>query len=355
MDTLENSFIERQIRRTNRNLVLVNGVLLAGLLAVVALNYRYAINFVRGPKAISTENLLAIQDPEQRAQFFVQVTGDRLAPTGFQHVEQQINESTNKVESESVKYDYKALKVGERWLLVKAPGSSVATGFSGALVKDSEGADVVGQIEQAEPGLKGQFLPFVLDTVDYRDNGYWALGIGIPILVLLGWNLAKWAARTSDRSAHPIIRKLRAYGEPEMISMEIENEITQAPQAIGVAVVTRSWLFAPFVFGLKIARLPDVVWAYKKVIRHYHSFIPTGKTYSALLFSRSGESFEVSMKEKKIDELLQGVAARVPWVIAGFSNEIQAMWKNNRAALIQAVDEKRAKLASAASASSAHA
>src|SRR5581483_4671484 len=102
MDAIQNGFIERQIRRVDRNLILVNGILLAGLFAVVALNYRYAINFVRGAKTISTEDLLAIQDPERRPQFFVQVTGDRLAPTGFQHVEQQINESTNKVESESV-------------------------------------------------------------------------------------------------------------------------------------------------------------------------------------------------------------------------------------------------------------
>jgi len=354
MDTLQNSFLERQIRRTDRNLVLVNGILLAGLLAVVALNYRYAINFVRGPKAISTEDLLAIQDPEQRAQFFVQVTGERVAPTGFQHVEQQINESTNKVESESVKYDYKALKVGQRWLLVKAPGSSVATGFSGALVKDSEGADVVGQLEQAEPGLKGMFLPFVLDTIDYRDGGYWALGIGIPILLLVGWNLAKWITRTSDRSTHPIIKKLRAYGEPEMLSIEIENEITQAPTAIGPVVITRSWLFTPFFFGLKMARLADVVWIYKKVTKHSYNFIPTGKTYSALVWSRSGESVEIGMKEKKTEELLQAIATRIPWVVAGFDNKIQALWNSDRAALIQAVEERKAKMASAAS-SSAHA
>ena len=354
MDTLQNSFIERQIRRTNRNLVLVNGILLAGLLAIVALNYRYAINFVRGAKAISTEDLLAIQDPEQRPQFFVQVTGESLVPTGFREVERKDDESNNKVESQTVKYDYKALKVGERWLLVKAPGSSVATEFSGALVKDSESADVVGQIEQEEPGLKGMFLPFVLDTVDYRDNGYWALGIGIPILLLVGWNLAKWATRTSDRSAHPIIKKLRAYGEPEMLSIEIENEITQAPTAIGPAVITRSWLFTPFVFGLKMARLADVVWIYKKVTKHSYNFIPTGKTYAALIWSRSGESVEISMKEKKIDELLQAISTRIPWVVAGFDNKIQALWNSDRTALIQAVEERKAKMASAAS-SSAHA
>jgi len=354
MDTLKSTFIERQIRRTNRNLVLVNGILLAGLLAVVALNYRYAINFIRGPKAISTEDLLAIQDPQQQPQFFVQVTGERLVSTGFREVERQVDESTKKIESETVQYDYKMLKIGKRWLLVKAPGSSVATNFSGALLKDSEGANVIGQIEQAEPGLKDQFLPFVLDTVNYRDDGYWALGIGVPILLLVGWNLAKWITRTSDRSAHPIIKKLRAYGEPEMLSIEIENEITQSPTAIGPAVITRSWLFTPFFFGLKMARLADVVWIYKKVTKHSYNFIPTGKTYAALVWSRSGESVDISMKEKKTDELLQAIATRIPWVVAGFDDKIQALWSSNRAALIQAVEERKAKMASAAS-SSAHA
>jgi hypothetical protein len=354
MDALQNSFVERQIRRTNRNLLMVNAVLLAGLLAVVAFNYRYAINFVRGPKAISTEDLLAIQNPEERPQFFVQVTGERLEATGFRHVEQKIDESTNKVESETVKFDYKALKVGPRWLLVKAPGLSTATSFSGALLKDSEGADVIAQMEQAEPGIKGLFLPFALDTVDYRDDGYWALGIGTPVLLLVAWNFKKWITRTSDRAAHPILKKLRAYGEPEMLSVEIENEITQAPSTIGAALVTRSWIFVPSLFALKMARLPDVVWIYKKVTKHSYNFIPTGKTYSALVWSRSGESIEIALKEKKTEELLQAIAARIPWVVAGFSNDIQALWNNNRTALIQALDERKAKLAGAQS-SSAHA
>src|SRR5712691_5226532 len=123
MDALQNSFVEKQIRRTNRNLLLTNGVLLAAVLSVIALNYRYAVNFVLGPKKISAEDLLAIGDPEERQQFFVRVSGDRVLATGFKHVEQQVDKYSNKVESETVKYDYKALKVGSRLLLVKAPSS----------------------------------------------------------------------------------------------------------------------------------------------------------------------------------------------------------------------------------------
>ncbi len=356
MDALQNSFVEKQIRRTNRNLLLTNGVLLAAVLSVIALNYRYAVNFVLGPKKISAEDLLAIGDPEERQQFFVRVSGDRVLATGFKHVEQQVDKYSNKVESETVKYDYKALKVGSRLLLVKAPSSSTATDFSGALLKDSESANVIAQIEQSAPEIKGLFLPFVLDTVDYRDGGYWALGIGVPLLLLIVWNLKKWIARNNDRSSHPIYKKLRSYGEPEQLSFEIENEIAQASSFIASVLITRSWIFVPSSFGLKIARLADMVWIYKKVTKHSYNFIPTGKTYSALLWSRSGESIEVSLKEKKTDELLQAVATRAPWVLTGFNNDIQALWNGNREALLQAIDERRAKFSSAQpSASSAHA
>jgi len=335
------------------NLLLVNLVFLAILLAVVGFNYRYALNFVRGPKDISTQDLLAVQNPEDRPQFFVKVNGDKLLATGFQHVEQKVDESTNKVESETVKYDYKALRVGSRLLLVKAPGAATATAYSGALQKDSESADVISQLEQSTPELKGVFLPFVLDTMDYRDGGYWALGIGIPVLLLVLWNVKKWLTRTADRSAHPVIKKLRSYGEPEQLSFEIENEIAQAPSSIGAALITRSWVFAPNYFGLKMARLADVVWIYKKVTKHSYNFIPTGKTYAALLWSRSGENVEIAMKQNKVDEIIQAVGQRAPWIIAGFNNDIQALWNSNRAALFQAVDECKAKLSGAQA--SAHA
>jgi hypothetical protein len=355
MDALGDSYIDRQIRRTNRNLLLVNGTLLAIMIAVVALNYRYAMNFVRGPRSISAEELLAIQNPEERPQFFVRVTGDQLRPTGYEHVEQQVDKYSNKVESETVKYDYKALRVGPRWLLVKAPGASTAAEFSGALLEDSESASVIAQLDQAEPGAKSVFLPFVLDTVDYRDDGYWALGIGIPVLLLVAWNLKKWMMRNADRSNHPIYKKLRSYGEPEQLRVEIENEMAQQPLSISPALITRAWVFVPFFFGLKMSRLADIVWLYKKVTKHSYNFIPTGKTYAALLWSRSGESIEVSLKEKKTDELLQTITARVPWALLGFSNEIQGLWNSNRAALLQAVEERRAKFLSAQSSSSAHA
>ena len=50
--------------------------------------------------------------------------------------------------------------------------------------------------------------------------------------------------------------------------------------------------------------VPDIVWVYKKVTQHSINFIPTGKSFAALLYDRYGYSTEIQASQKKIVVLM---------------------------------------------------
>jgi hypothetical protein len=93
--------------------------------------------------------------------------------------------------------------------------------------------------------------------------------------------------------------------------------------------------------SLTATRIEDIVWAYKQVTQHRTNGIPTGKTYNAQFWDRHGVRITVSGKEPVVNQALEAVAQRSPWVLAGFSPELEKTWKQNRAAVIEAVEQRR--------------
>src|SRR5206468_2968555 len=67
----------------------------------------------------------------------------------------------------------------------------------------------------------------------------------------------------------------------------------------------------------------DVLWAYKKITKHSVNFIPTGKTYEAIIQCYGGNA-TIPGKEKNVHELLEYVQQRAPWAIYGYSDDLSA-------------------------------
>src|SRR5262245_13191601 len=112
---MSTSFVHTIIRRSNRNLLIravVGVVLLAGL---AAFNLRYLYNFFTGPLAIDRQTLLATDDPATLRRYWVTVTGDDVADTGFQRMSRN-----TKTGDERVTGAYMALMLDRHILLVKA-------------------------------------------------------------------------------------------------------------------------------------------------------------------------------------------------------------------------------------------
>jgi hypothetical protein len=330
------NFIGRQIRRANRNLLIVNVVILLIVGGVIAGNWKYLTNWFRGPAPIVAATLATVHSRNEMERFFVQFDVPEVLESGLQEQEEKNGHV------ERVTADFQVAWVGDKALVLKTKPNATSTHLVGALVDVP--TDVMAALKKdLPPERQNVLLPFMLDTVEYRENGWWILGLCIPMFGLALWNLNKWSRRTSDPASHPMVKKIG--GEQAVIQhgQQLDMEMMGGGEKFGAATLTANWVVVPYFFGTHLARLEDTAWVYKKVTKHSVNFIPTGKTYEAVLWGRNGVMTSVSGKEPQVEKLLQTIATRAPWVVGGFSAELDNAWKKDRAGFVAAVDQRRAK------------
>ncbi|MGC2745390.1 MAG: DUF6709 family protein [Candidatus Angelobacter sp.] len=334
-------WVENEARRANRNLLLVNGGMLAVLILIGAANYRYCANFVLGSQSISNAELAGISSPEQRWRNFVSVSGTKSANTGYRDVVNHMD--GGRVTSTEIKDEYIFLQVEEKVLLVKAPPNKEKLEYSGELVAttDQVKEDLLRPLAAENADLAGAVLPFTLNAADYRSNGYTMLMIGLPVLALALWNCLKAMRRISEIQLSPVWKNLAVYGNAEQLSQQIEAEMQPAMiRKYGKLQIAQQWMVRRKFFSTWASPVADMVWIYKKVTKHSVNFIPTGKTYSVVLVGRHRQRIEEQMKEKAVNEMVADLTARVPWALFGFTQDLENAWRKDPADVIAAVDSR---------------
>ena len=93
-------------------------------------------------------------------------------------------------------------------------------------------------------------------------------------------------------------------------------------------------------FSFNVLRFGDVLWAYKKVTKHSVNFIPTGKTYEAIVQCAGGTA-TIPGKEKKVHELLAFVQQRAPWAVYGFSDQLSQHFHKHPQDFVRSVEQRR--------------
>jgi hypothetical protein len=338
------NFITRQMKRTNRNLLIAGVVLLAGVAGLTAGYRRYLYNFVLGPFPIQTAELTAIQDPDAPQKYFVRVQGEKVFDTGMYL---EVQDSSKKRTAE-----FYAVKFGERFLVVKASPSDKQSTYAGALVSLPYELrnGFIARAEAKDTRFLGAFLPFMVDATGFRDSdGIMGVGAG-AVMLLLGLYLTwLFIQRRTNPEKHPLMKSLAKYGAPNDVAMQIDSELRSEPasKVASELLVTKNWLIHASMFRTVLMQAREVIWAYQKVTKHYHNGIPTGKSFSTVIRDSRGQSTEIQGKKKTAPDVVNALQQRMPWIIAGFSKELEQAWKNDRAGLTQAVEKRRATLAAA--------
>jgi len=337
-------FISGQIRRTNRNLFLFGTVVLAILGVLLSVGWRDSYNFIFGPFPIQSSELVSIWNPDVPKRFFLKVEGEESFATGMRVVDAN---NHDKIRAEIV-----ALVVDKRLLLVKTPLDKQEVQFTGTLtaIPPQVFNGVVHQWDTKHPDQKGAVLPFMLDATGFRkgDNLWVAIagaGLGLLGLVMVGIPLR----RQLQPDSHPLLVQLAKYGGLQDVRMRIDSEIRgeNGGEKFGAMQITTNWLINAGAYKTNVMATRDVVWAYSKVTKHYHNGIPTGTTYSAIIRDSKAQSVEISGKKDSVPKLLESLQRRMPWVLIGFSKELEALWVKEKPKFFQLIEQRRAKLAPA--------
>jgi hypothetical protein len=170
--------------------------------------------------------------------------------------------------------------------------------------------------------------------------GYWALVI-CGVIILNIWNIIKVWKRSKDITSHHINICLARLGSPQKISSIINEEVKKPKVLLNSIIITESWLIRPTFYGLELSLLAELAWIHTKVTSNYTNGVYTGKSYSVIIYKRDGKSFEMACDESISSLLMARVAENAPWVVGGFSEEIQRLWNTDRNAFIAYIDQRK--------------
>jgi hypothetical protein len=341
------TWLERMcLRSCNRRIAFWATVILASLITVIA-NHRYAEDFFRGPFSTSAETLEAISNAEEAEHSFVRVTGSKTLDTGIQEITSTTRNGVKVQGSERVSAGYYAVLVGKHFLVVKSPITPAGS------VEGEIKPMPVSLRTNLESFLHGKhsreyFYPVVLETEGFRYPGYWAIGFGVVLLFCVfrymrpAWILKK------DISKHPVIVRIKTWGEIVSLSAEVEREYGQdvLHKSHGRRITQRFVIDKTF-FNFNVFRFVDLLWAYKHVTRHSVNFIPTGKTYKAVMIFYGG-SAEIPGSEAKVNGILQTAAEKAPWAVFGFSEDLKQLFRKNTEEFCVGIETRRRELQSKA-------
>jgi hypothetical protein len=119
-----------------------------------------------------------------------------------------------------------------------------------------------------------------------------------------------------------------------------------------------SWLYRRGPFREVLIPIDEIAWVHKKETKTKRAVVITVRTTYQLVVHTlerpyNDTPFEVTASSRVVDAFLQTAYQRLPWIIVGYSKELERNWKHNRPAMLTTIVERRASAQSGARAASA--
>lgn len=342
---MQGTIIEQQIRRCNRNLLLVNAGLIGLCLLSVVLAQRYFYNCVAGPFPVSADEFIAMMSTSGNRNY-IAVTDDLDAT------------DTGVSQSHSISFiptgtdHFLAAPLGGRLLLIKSSDKEPQKHYQGGIStipSDIRGL-LEGDLREEGQRFNELFLPLMLDATSYRSDAYLFFLFGLPVLGLSLWNVKKALLRIEDYKQSPIYATICRYGgNPAEIAATLDAEASSnGVVRRGNFILTPSWLLHKTFFRFTPFHLDEIIWMYgKQTTTYYYGFIPMGKSHSLVIADAAGRTAESRLsrikQKKRVEEFLTLLSARIPWAITGYSEELKAAYEKELSGFVAAVEERRRK------------
>jgi hypothetical protein len=244
-----------------------------------------------------------------------------------------------------------ALVFGDQLLLIETDQSQLTnTQHTGELVAvpSDVSLNVLNKIYAEVPELRGRFLPFMLRENNFKLNTLLGAGIGLLVLGACIFR-SLWVLRSIVApSNHAIMQRFAVYDDPEGAISELETDMRLETTHIGPFHLSAHWLiYQHWGVGLNAMRHADIVWMYQHITQMRTYGIPTGKTFSVVIWDKHGNRIQPSrLKKEQARDMLVAIAERTPWVVGGYSAELDLRWRKQRAEFVAQVEQRRQQMQS---------
>lgn len=329
----------KRVKNSNRLILFLSLIGLAGVIVLsVISSIPYWMAQITGPIEISGKEISALDGSTHL--YNRAVSGIDMDDTFY--YEETIDEDTGR----QVRIDayFGALEVSEDvWILVRHPEeiNTRQDDYVGTLQPIPSGVSrEVAELSADE--MRIDYLPVMLDTTKNEVMWY----VGTLVLAITGlasiWGLFTFIQRNNDPSKHPILKRLARYGDPEIFISQVESELASSNTKIGKLNITENYLVNSAGIGFNAMPFDKVAWVYMMIVKGRYNT----KTYQAHFKDVTGYEIMIAAKEKEVNQMLQAVASRAPWAIAGYSEDIKKTWNKDRPAFLAEVENRRRNLLS---------
>ena len=132
-----------------------------------------------------------------------------------------------------------------------------------------------------------------------------------------------------------------ASGSPEMAKTRLEQFYAMTPEVYGMRLSSEYFL-VPRGYKALFTESKNIIWVYQHVVRQSVNLIPVAKIYSIIFVNADGSRIEVGMRNKKTaNAAMEYITQVLPYPFFGYDEQLQNAFKQNRQAMIQAVEKRR--------------
>jgi hypothetical protein len=194
--------------------------------------------------------------------------------------------------------------------------------------------------------MSERLQPYYLDAVTppfvYFDPLPMLSLSSVTALICLYW---PWSyKRYRNPHLSEVFLRIFKWGYPIEMSRAIEEELEASVRyRLRGAVITDTYLVAQKFAFFDVRRMDDLLWAYERVVWEWFLFIPIGKRYEIRFAFVDRQLYFVDSHER-IQEVLQGVAERMPWVFLGYLKVLKWGYAKHRGAMVLLVSWRRERL-----------
>lgn len=177
---------------------------------------------------------------------------------------------------------------------------------------------------------QARFLPYSLKVnyigktdfiLTYVGSAITAIALLITLICIINFMRKKYEK--------PIRAFCENHGGSEMMMEQLE-QFYSSSVSLNRFRFSSKWYFYQNGTRIILDDLSNLLWVYQKTVHHKRNGIPTGNTYSVLIYTRDKKThtFNVS-NDAQAKEIITYIAGHVPHVITGYSSDLEKLYKQD--------------------------